>query len=99
MKKYPSSYVLKQIKKKKNFEKKILMDFPYGFSIQLDTRVLTGINQGQLSHRPGIYFLDKISLSDHHVRNISFLHRDREVLWPSGRASDSGAEVGGSILT
>ena len=38
MKKYQSSYVLKQIKKKRIFEKKIHMDFPYGFSIQLDTR-------------------------------------------------------------
>ena len=36
MKKYQSSYVLKQIKKKRIFEKKIHMDFPYGFSIQLD---------------------------------------------------------------
>ena len=38
MKKYQSSCVLKQIKKKRIFEKKIHMDFPYGFSIQLDTR-------------------------------------------------------------
>ena len=40
MKKYQSSYVLKQIQKKRIFEKKIHMDFPYGFSIQLDTRLV-----------------------------------------------------------
>ena len=40
MKKYQSSYVLKQMKKKRIFEKKIHMDFPYGFSIQLDTRLI-----------------------------------------------------------
>ena len=38
MKKYQSSYVFKQIKKKRICEKKIHMDFPYGFSVQLDTR-------------------------------------------------------------
>ena len=44
MKKYQSSYVLKQIKKKRIFEKKIHMDFPYGFSIQLDTRTKGGLS-------------------------------------------------------
>ena len=38
MKTYQSSYVFKQIKKKE-IAKKIHMDFPYGISIHLDTRV------------------------------------------------------------